>query len=195
MPGNDDPREPGARGRLVREAVAVFHDAEIMETAIDELLSSGFDRAEISLLAGEQVVEERLGHRFDDVRELEDDPAAPRRAFVPTAAIGEAEGAAIGALMFVGAVSAVGAVVASGGTLGAAITAAAAAGGGSGAVGAVLGKLIERRRARGLQAQLERGGLLLWVNLRDQAHERRAIEILKRYGAEDVHVHELPAEA
>jgi hypothetical protein len=31
------------------------------------------------------------------------------------------------------------------------------------------------------------------VHLRDAAHEQRAIDILTRSGAEDVHVHDLPA--
>jgi hypothetical protein len=35
----------------VREAVGVFNNAENFQDAIDELLSSGFHRAELSLLA------------------------------------------------------------------------------------------------------------------------------------------------
>jgi hypothetical protein len=45
----------------IREAVGVFHDPASLQEAIDELLSSGFDRAELSLLAGEHAVEEKLG--------------------------------------------------------------------------------------------------------------------------------------
>jgi hypothetical protein len=33
------------------------------------------------------------------------------------------------------------------------------------------------------------------VRVRDAARERRALDILKRNGAEDVHVHKLPASA
>ena len=40
------------------EAVAIFEDAETFQAAIDEILSSGFDRAELNLLASEQAVEE-----------------------------------------------------------------------------------------------------------------------------------------
>lgn len=46
--------------RTVREAVGVFNRPEELQHAIDELLSSGFHRAELSLLAGEQAVEESL---------------------------------------------------------------------------------------------------------------------------------------
>ena len=48
----------------IREAVGVFHDPASLQEAIDELLSSGFDRAEVSLLAGEHAVEEKLRHRY-----------------------------------------------------------------------------------------------------------------------------------
>ena len=48
----------------VREAVAVFETAETLQAAIDELLISGFNRAELSLLAGEHAVEEKLGHHY-----------------------------------------------------------------------------------------------------------------------------------
>jgi hypothetical protein len=50
--------------RTVREAVGVFNRPGDLQVAIDELLSSGFDRAELSLLASEHAVEEKLGHRM-----------------------------------------------------------------------------------------------------------------------------------
>jgi len=37
----------------------VFHNPENLESAIDELLSSGFDRAELSLLASEDAILKR----------------------------------------------------------------------------------------------------------------------------------------
>jgi hypothetical protein len=83
-------------------------------------------------------------------------------------------------------------VVASGRTLAAAIAAAAIAGGGGGLIGGWAARFLGRDRARELQHQLDHGGLLLGVYVRDQAHEQRAIEILTNYGAEDVHVHDLP---
>lgn len=175
----------------VREAVGVFDDAETLEAAIDELRRSGFDRAEISLLAGEHAVAEKLGHLYDKVEAVEDEPRAPRTAFVSSAALGDAEGALIGALTYVGAVAAAGAVVASGGTAMAAVIAATVAGDTGGLIGALLAHLLGRRHAETLQRQLDRGGLLLWVHVRDPEHERRAVAILGRHSAHDVHVHEL----
>jgi hypothetical protein len=38
---------------------------------------------------------------------------------------------------------------------------------------------------------LARGGLLLWVNLRNAAEEKTAVEILMAHSAHDVHVHDI----
>ena len=58
----------------IREAVGVFASENDLQAAIDELLSSGFHRAELSLLAGEEAANERLGSGFADARAVEDDP-------------------------------------------------------------------------------------------------------------------------
>lgn len=175
------------------EAVGVFRDAAGLQGAIDELLSHGFDRAELSLLASRATVEEKLGHRYRKVQELEDDRGVPTRAYVSTESLGDAEGAIAGILMYVGAVAAAGAVVASGGAIAAAIAAGAAAGGAGGGLGAVLARYLDRGRADYLAEQLESGGLLLWVRTRDREHEVSASAILKRNGAEDVHLHDVAA--
>ena len=190
---SDTQRNPGPI-TTIREAVGVFHDPDSLQEAMDELFSSGFDRAELSLLAGEHAIEEKLGHRYRKVAELEDDPRVPRTAYVSIELIGDAEGGIIGGLMYVGAVVAGGAVVASGGTLAGAFLAAAMAGGVGGLFGSALAKLIDRHHADYLQRQLEKGGLLLWVRTRDLEHEQRAKRILERHSGEDVHVHELSAE-
>lgn len=177
----------------IREAVGVFDDGETLQAAIDDLLSSGFDRAELSLLASEQAVDGKLGRHYRRVEELEDDTRVPRTAYVSTETIGDAEGALIGGLMYVGAVAAAGGIVASGGTLAAAIAGAAVAGGAGGVAGSVFAKLLGDRHAGHLQEQLEHGGLLLWVRTRDAAHEERARAILSRHSGRDVHVHDIAA--
>jgi hypothetical protein len=94
----------------IREAVGVFNRSDDLQGAIDELLSSGFDRAELSLLAGGQAIEEKLGHRVDKFDGLADDPVTPRTAYVSTEAIGDAQGGLIGGLMSIGGMAAGGAV-------------------------------------------------------------------------------------
>lgn len=177
----------------VREAVGYFQTAAALEDAIDELLRSGFDRAELSLLAAESSVEKKLGHAYQRVSELEDEPAVPRTAFVSTEAIGDAEGGLVGGLLYVGAVAATGMIVASGGTLAAALAGAVVAGSAGGLVGGALATLVGLQHARRLQEQLDHGGLLLWVRTWDPAREARALEILKGHSGHDVHVHAIPA--
>lgn len=186
---------PEQDAETVREAVAVFDDAETLQEAIDELLSSGFNRAELSLLASEDTVEKKLGHRYEKVADLEDDKTVPREAYISTESIGDAEGGLIGGLFYVGATVAAGAVVASGGTLAVAIGAAAVAGGAGGLVGTVLATWVGEHHAQYLQQQLDHGGLLLWVRTWDGEREKRASEILSRRSGRDVHIHTLPAGA
>ena len=181
--------------RLVREAVGVFQDAAALEAAVDSLLSQGFDRAEISLLAGEQAVESKLGAHYRRVQDLEDDPEAPRRAFVSTEAVGDAQGALIGGLIYLGGAVTAGALVATGGSLIGAAVGAALGGGAGGLLGSVLAGIFGDRHAQGLQEQLDHGGLLLWVRTRDTEHEEKALMVLENAGATDVHVHGLVDES
>jgi hypothetical protein len=182
---------PAQAEKTRTEVVAVFDDPDSLQEAIDELLTAGFDRAELSLLAGENAVEEKLRHAYHRVEELEDDPSAAREAFVSTEALGDAEGGLIGGLVYVGAVAAAGAVVATGGTLAAVIGAASAAGGAGAVIGSVLASLVGQHHADYLQKQLDRGGILLWVRSWNAEREQRAREILSKHSARDVHVHSL----
>ena len=130
--------------RTVREAVGVFNRPEELQHAIDELLSSGFHRAELSLLAGEQAVEEELGHRYKKISALADHPTVPRAVYVSTEAIGDAEGGLIGGLMYVGGVAAAGLSSPPADTLAVTIAAAALAGGAGGLIGSILGQMDRR---------------------------------------------------
>jgi hypothetical protein len=174
---------------ILREAVGVFLSADDLQAAIDELLNSGFHRAELSLLAGEDAVNEKLGGCFTSTRALEDDPAVPRSAYVSPEAIGDAQGGIVGALLYAGATFAAGAVVLSGGTIVAALVAATLVGGAGGIVGALLATWLGDHHGRYLQTQIDHGGLLLWVRTRDPQAEERALNILRRHSSQDVHVH------
>ncbi len=175
--------------RAVREAVGVFDTTNSLQTAIDELLSSGFDRADISLLAAEQTVEEKLS-QWSRRTEVADDPSTPRAVYVSPEAIGAAEGGLISGLMYLGAVATAGLIAVSGGPIIAIVAGAALAGGVGGLLGGALAKLVGDHRAAYFHRQLEQGGLLLWVRIWDVQDESRAVEILMKHGAHDVHVHE-----
>jgi hypothetical protein len=178
--------------QTVREAAGVFNRPDDFQNAIDELLSAGFDRADLSLLASEHAVEEKLGHHYERASALADDPKVPRTAYVSAEAIGDAQGGLIGALVYVGAGVAAGAVVASGGTLATVIAAAVVMGGAGGFIGSILAKWLGEHHAGMLQEQLEHGGLLLWVRTWNADDEARAVAILRKHSSNDVHVHTLP---
>ena len=177
------------KSNILREAVAIFTNADDLQAAIDELLSSGFHRAELSLLAGEDVLNEKLGRGFANVRDLEDDPTAVRSAYISPEAIGDAQGGIVGALMYAGATAAASAVVVSGGTILAALVAATLVGGAGSVVGALLAKWLGDHHGRYLQTQIDHGGLLLWVRTKDAEAEERALNVLRRHSSRDVHIH------
>ena len=166
-----------------------------MQQAIDDLLSSGFDRAELSLLASEWTVDEKLGNKYKKVAEIEDDAAVPRTRYVSQEAISEGEDAFTGGLVMLGALGAVGVIVASGGALAAATAGAALGAGTWGLVGEILAKFIGEDHSRHIAEQLTHGGLLLWVRCSNSEREKSAMEILSRHSGRDVHVHALPASA
>jgi hypothetical protein len=173
-----------------REVVGIFHNSADLQAAIDDLLSAGFDRAELSFLASTHTIEKKLGHAYRKASDIADDPKIPRTAYVSTEAIGGAEGGLIGGLVYVGAIVAAGAVVVSEGPLAAAFAAAALAGGAAGFIGSLLARVVGHHHANYLQEQIDKGGLLLWVHARDADHEARSVAILTTHCGDNVHVHQ-----
>ena len=171
----------------VCEVVGVFHTSNDLEAAVDELLSSGFDRAELSLLASQEAVSRELSGQFRSSAEIADSPGAPRAAFVSTEAIGDAEGGLIGGLAYLGATVGIGAVVMSGGALAATIAAAILAGGTGGLVGSALARWVGHHHGAYLYYQIENGGLLLWVRAWNELDEARAVSIIAKHAADNVH--------
>jgi outer membrane lipoprotein SlyB len=84
---------------------------------------------------------------------------------------------------------AAGTVVASAGAVAAAIAGTAVTGA---LIGKVLARWMDKRHAAWLEEQLDRGGILLWVRTADETEARLALEILSRYAAHDIHIHEIP---
>lgn len=178
----------------IREAVAIFRDEASLDAAIDDLEEHGFDRADISLVASEKAVQQKLGDRYERLDDAADDPATPRIPAVMPEDVGAGEGALVGGLAYVGAIAAIGAVVASGGALLTAAIAGAALGTGGGILGGWLARRIGSRHAREVEEHLQHGGLLLWVHLGDAQHEEKAVEVLSRHASEPVRVHDIAAE-
>ena len=180
---------------MVHEVVAVFDNADSLRDSIDELRISGFDRSDLSLLANEHAIEEKMGHLYTKATDLEDDPDTPTIAYISPEAIGDAEGALIATPMYFGALAATGVMIAVGGPLAATFAVVTAAAGASALIGGVLARLVGKHHSQYLQNQLDHGGLLLWVHTRDDEHEEKAKEILSRHSAHDVHVHKISVKA
>jgi hypothetical protein len=185
------PDDENAVDNKVREAVGVFTDQAELEDTIEDLYLAGFDRDQINLLANCRTVEAKLGRRIGNVRELEDEPNLPAGNYADRHERAEGAAGLISGLVLLSSFVAIGAAAATGGTLAMVIAAAVVAGGVSGGIGALLVRALGKHRARRVGEQLRRGGLLLWVELRNDAQEQKALAILLRHSGEDVHVHEL----
>ncbi|MEH6951874.1 hypothetical protein V4R08_11130 [Nitrobacter sp. NHB1] len=177
-----------------REAVGVFSDFEALETAVDELEVSGFDRAAVSVLASDQKIKERMDGLYPTLIEIEDDGRAPGTAFAEKESRVEGEAALVGIPFYIGCVAAAAVAAGSGGlavpAIGTIIVGAAAGGG----LGVLLASAVAHHHRASVSKQLSRGGTVVWVNVRDDDAEKRAVEILTKAGARDVHVHEIERE-
>ena len=65
----------------IKEVVAVFDNADALDEAGYALETQGFDRAAFSVLASEDAVAQKLGHRYQQTKEVEDNPKVPREPF------------------------------------------------------------------------------------------------------------------
>ncbi|MCK5424347.1 MAG: DUF3341 domain-containing protein [Emcibacter sp.] len=173
----------------IREAVAVFDTEEEMLDVIDELGSAGIDRRELSVMPSVENVEKQIGHSLKSVKETENDPNIIRAIPFDVASFGNAQGLLISIPAYLGAISM---AIASAVIVESYFTIAILVSGG-GAIGALLGyflaKLLRINHQRQIKKQLDKGGLVLWVHLRDKKHEKNVKEILSQHKAHDVHMH------
>lgn len=181
------------RGQRAREATAVFSAEDELRDVIDELKSAGFDHAEISVMPPPDVVERKTGKQLHATRDAQARPNVPRTVPLDAESLGTLQGALIGAPLYICAIAIMIIVASTGAGLGAIA--------GAGAIGGLIGGLaglwfagwFRSRHARRINDQIRRGGLLLWVQIRDQQHEERAKEILARHETVDMRVQEAAA--
>ncbi len=179
--------------KTIREVVAAFDSREALEDAIEDLQSHGFDRSQLSLLASSSTLDEHLRQPLADTRELERDPAAPRSEQpLDRTDVGNVAGVAVGTPAALAALGAAGVATAlTGGAVAGIAVAALAAAGGVGALGGLLAKRYNDQVAADFQAQVERGGILLWVSLRDPTQEADARSILARHATGEIRAHDI----
>lgn len=173
----------------IPEAVGVFNTFEDLQQAFYDLRMVGIHHSDISLLADEKVLEEKLGKAYWRASDLEDDPRAPRAHFVSEEAIGELEGAITGGFFFVGSAIAMTAMLTPASTLAASIAAIAIGGSPAAVMGALLARRVGEHHKDYYANQIKHGGILLWVRVRDKRREELAIKIMKGHSGRDVHIH------
>lgn len=177
----------------IREAVGAFSQPENVRQAVKDLLHAGFDRAELGLLAGENIVETSLSDLYVRANPNEADSDAPRIAFVSKESTEDTNHAGLGALAFLGAAGAAGAAVITAGIFGGALLTGAAGVAAVGAVGAIVGTVISKSDADQLEEQVDEGHILLFVRTTDAESERVAMEALAKNGAIEPKVYSVPA--
>jgi len=171
------------------EVVGLLPDVHAMEAAVQELLTSGFDRGEVSIMASDNPALAA----GDDRALTGDDPQLARRAWVEPESRVQGQGALAVALGYVGAVTAAALTLSSGGAVVPVIGGAVFGAGAGAGLGTALGRLFDRRFARRMERQIASGGILVWADCRDDQTEDRAAQVLRRHGAS--HVHALPLRA
>jgi hypothetical protein len=165
------------------EIVGVFRSAEAVETAVGELASAGWDRADMSLIGGKDLLPPDLG--LKPVESTDEPDSAP----VVKDDVRQMRTLTTGMAGTVAAFLAAGATIMSGGATLVAIIGAAVAGGGAAALMEALGHDVDQQREELLHEQLARGGILLWVALHEPQEEAKARAILEKCGASEVQLH------
>ena len=177
---------------VVREAVGIFNDAANLQHALDALEEQGFMRQEISIFANDlaPVPADDVTPRHADA--VKDDPSVPRQVFIPIEIMGEVEGALIGAPMYIGAVGGAISAAAAGFAIAVVVVSAIVLGLAGGVLGYFAAAWIRRKYDRAIDAQMQRGGIVLWVAVRAASMQEIALEVLRKHSAYDVHLHDVP---
>ncbi|MET4735094.1 hypothetical protein ABIE64_003839 [Thalassospira sp. MBR-102] len=177
--------------RTRNETVGVFHDLPALQKTAEDLEEAGFKHSDLSLLATERTIEDKLGHVYRKVEDIDNDPDMPPLAYTAPTPIGNAEGVLVGAPMYAAAFGAAGVMIAAGGPIAPTIAAIVGAGGIGAAAGGVVAAMIGKKYSGELQDELDDNGLLLWVQTPDDTTENRAKDILARHQAKLIGTHEV----
>ena len=176
----------------VREVVGVVTSQEALDRLATDLMTAGFDRGNIDLMASRDAVLKKLDATYIDPIAAADVPDVPRRDLITRDDVAVSSALVFGTLITIGTFGAALPIVASGGALAAAI--ASAAGGGVLAAGiakVIRDHVIKRDDAINIEKELRQGGLVIFVRTRTPEEEAKAQEIMVRCRARNVHVHEI----
>lgn len=184
-----DAANGGSTENTTKEAAAVFNSAAELQSAADALLEAGFTHADLSVLGSEKAIREKFGADIPNVSELADNPETPRGTFVSSDARAEGLAAAAGIPVYIGGAGAAAIAALEGATIIATAGAALGVGLAAGALGLFAARRMEKHHADQIEKHLSDGGLLLWVRTEDKPLEAKAVDLLRKNGGHDIHVH------
>jgi len=176
----------------IREAVGLFNDIGAVHDCIEELQIQGFDRSDITMLSRPEVNGSKSTLPIVDTKQTEDSPTASRGPVVELDSASNAQGAILGAPIYIFTLCGAGISAAIGLSLPLLLLISGIAGIIGSAVGVFAMRIILSRQNGYYRQQLDHGGIPLWIHTRDAAHEKQAIETLTQNRARDVHLHNLP---
>ncbi len=156
----------------------IYPSYQSVENGVDALRSAGFRNDDISALFPEGVGTKEFAH--------EKNTKAPEGA-TTGAGTGAALGGAMGWLLGIGAIAipGLGPFIAAGPIM-AALAGAGVGGAVGGITGALIGMGIPEYEAKRYEGRVKDGGILLSVHSDNSEWTKRAKEILKRTGAQDI---------
>lgn len=152
----------------VVEVVGLFENRHAFDCAVEALLTASFPRTAISVLASHTSLEASAPN-----------PAAPQD---------DALTALVGELTYAFPLESAGLLTVVGGPITGTIGALMAAGIGSMALKEYLDEVTSHPDTDAFAKALEEGGLVIWVQVADEAEEAKAGDILTAEGAVNVHL-------
>ncbi len=167
----------------LREAVGVFNDPEQLDAAVRELERTSFPRHDISVKSADDGM---------TARNAEDSSRAERAILVRPEEKTIAGSYLVGVVTYVGAIT-VGLVAgaqSNGDIAGSELVLRMLMGAAAGAIiGTILLNVFDYYMKREWKKQMSSGGAVLWVRTPAPDREQLALQIMRRYGARDVHTH------
>lgn len=173
----------------MKEAVGLFSDIDSLQEAVKELEATDFPRDAISVIGPRDRIEKKFGLSQISPELADLSSETPRSAPPRSEEKVIGAGALVSGSAYIGAM---GVALAAGAVTIPGIIAAAAIGGVGGATaGGIVAKLLGDHFDKDIEQQIEKGGMLLWVRTPDTAREEKACNILEKYGARHIRLHEI----
>ena len=167
------------------EIVGIFRDKEGLEKAINELESLNFEGHQINILGSNKEMKKIYGTSRVSPELLQDDPddskgdrlRSAERIIGSTATIGVSTyvGGCLGAMIGYGSSNQFGVgITVLGAIFGAGVTTS-------------INYFLRTKHLKKIKNQIDTGGMPLWVQTTDKTKQEKAVNVMRKHGAYDVH--------